>query len=398
MSDTLKGILLALILIAALLVLLIVFTNDDPPEEEPGFTGPGGIIVPPLEEPDDEDDVIEDEPDVIHGSGETPYGVFYRGRLELPVFGATGWAATGLVLRSEARANSERVMNLNPGDVFTIFDEENDWWFVILPSEVSGWVESSRCFINLPDVIPSIVYQISNAMSSEFRSSGFELPGITHNSLYQASAFNERLDRFEYVVPGSYALAQALFAVQQLALSNDETLVIYEVFRPMETQRAVAASLNRLMDRNDAEFNDTVYRAITNSQWSVGNFISQGRSNHQLGAALDVTIGIVDEKETKQTGDYLFYYIRDHSRVQEPSPMHELSPRAALPSRSAATESDIDERIWKMKSYFEVFGFRPITSEWWHFNHIASVSRGTSVGITGNFFTPDIHSIPPEKR
>ena len=394
MSDTLKGILLALILIAALLVLLIIFSNNDPLEEEPGRPGSGSIILPPVQEPDD-DEIEEDEPEYIYFNGEDTGGVLYRGRLELPVKGATGWAATSLVLRSEPRSSSDRMASLEAGDAFVIFEEEGDWWFIILPNEVSGWVEHRRCFINLPDVLPSIIYNISNAESSVFRSSGYDLPGITHNNLYIAYSYNERLERGEFIVPGAYAMAQALYAVQQLALSNGETLIIYEAFRPMDTQRRVAAALNKLMDRSDPEYNDLVYRAITDSPWSVSNFISQGRSNHQLGAAVDTSIGIVEERELVKTGDYVYHRVKYYTRVDEPSPMHELSPRAVLPLRSEPGASDFSESIWKMKSYFEVMGFRALPSEWWHFNHTASISSGSSVGITGNFFTPVIYSIPP---
>jgi len=394
MSTTLKIILIALLIIAALLVMFIIYSSMDPPEEpEPAPPQGGGIILPPIPEP--EEGEREDDSSYIYvseGSGEY---VFYRGKLELPVQGSTGWAATNLVVRSEARSSSERVISLSPGDAFVIFEEVGDWWYVILPNEVSGWVEISRCFINLPDVIPSIIYNISNAVSSEFRSSGVDLPGITHNNLYSAYSFNERLGRSEYIVPGLYSLAHALFAVQQLALSNGETLIVYEVYRPSDTQRRVAAALNRLMNRNDPEFNEFVYRAITDSPWSVGNFISQGRSNHQLGAAIDSTIGIVEERELLRTGDFAYHRVKYYSRLTEPSPIHDLSPRAVLPDRNSASAIHIDNNIWGMKSYFEVMGFTSIASEWWHFNHTASVRSGSSVGIAGNFFTPTIYSIPP---
>ena len=394
MNDTLKIILIALLIIAALLVMFIIYSSMDPPEvPEPGPAHSGGIILPPVTEPEESES--ENEPNYIYvseGSGEY---VFYRGKLELPVQGSTGWAATNLVVRSEARSSSDRISNLSPGDAFVIFDEVGDWWYVILPNEVSGWVEINKCFINLPDVLPSIIYNITNAVSSEFRSSGVDLPDITHNNLYSAYSYNERLERSEYIVPGLYSLAQSLFAVQQLALSNGETLIIYEVYRPMDTQRRVAAALNRLLNRSDSEFNEFVYRAITDSPWSVGNFISQGRSNHQLGAAIDSSIGIVEEREILRTGDFSYHNIKYYSRLTEPSPIHDLSPRAVLPDRNSSSAIHIDNNIWGMKSYFEVMGFTALASEWWHFNHTASVRAGSSAGITGNFFTPSVYSIPP---
>jgi len=394
--NTLKGILLALLVIAAILIMLILYENTQPAfiDTNPGNSDNNGSTnVPPIEDPEQNGGGQEDDPDYIYDDSREH--LFYRGRLELPVVGATGWAASTLVLRSEPRASSDRIINLVPGDAFVIFEESDNWWNVILPNEVSGWVEVNRCFINLPDVIPSIVYNISNAVSSEFRSSGFDLPGITQNNLYSAYSFNERLGRGEFIVPGSYALARALFAVQQIALSNGETLIVYEVFRPMETQRAVASALNRLMNRSDDLYNDVVYRAITDSQFSVSNFISQGRSNHQLGAAVDVTMGIVDEMEIIRSGDYSFHSVKFYSRVAEPSPMHELSPLAVLPGRDSQAATGIYDGIWRMRSYFEQMGFRPIASEWWHFNHTTSVTSGSSAGIAGNFFTPSIYSIPP---
>ncbi|MDR2569213.1 MAG: hypothetical protein LBD23_02805 [Oscillospiraceae bacterium] len=391
MSNTLKSIVIAVLLLAALIILLITFTNNEYPDLNPVQENGGTVITPPEDEPDNNNK--EDEPGNFIDDPDDH--VFYKGRLELPVLGATGWVAARLTLRAEARATSSRLMDLVPGEVFTIFDEVDNWWYVILPNEVSGWVEINKCFINLPDVIPSIVYNISNAVSSEFRSSGFDLPGITQNSLYTAYSHNGRLERGEFIVPGTYNLATALFAIQQLALNNGETLIIYEVFRPIEAQRAVAAALNRMLNRNDSEYNEVASRAIRDSQWSVGSFISQGRSNHQLGAAIDVTIGIVEEIEFIQTGEYSHRRIKYYNRVDEPSPMHELSPKAVLPKANTPEGAGIDERIWRMKSYFETTGFTALPSEWWHFNHTTSVSNGISQNITGNFFTPLVYSIPP---
>jgi len=98
MSTTLKIILIALLIIAALLVMFIIYSSMDPPEvpEPDDLPQGGGIIIPPIPEP--EDGEREDDSSYIYvseGSGEY---VFYRGKLELPVQGSTGWAATNLVV------------------------------------------------------------------------------------------------------------------------------------------------------------------------------------------------------------------------------------------------------------------------------------------------------------
>ena len=399
--DTVKRIAIPVLLLAALIGLFVwVSTYEFPTLGPSQIYNNNGSSVPA----DSPEYIIIDE-GTGYISEEVIEHVFYSGNLELPVIGATGWAATRVTLRSQASTSSESITTLSAGDVFTIIDEFDDWWHVRLPDRTTGWAETRMCFINLPDVLPSIIYDIQNSYSSQFRSSGYLLPDITFHRLYEANSedsidsINTRFPEDEYrtsfIVPAQYTLAQALYTVQQLALANNETIIVYEAFRPRHTQRAVAASLNRLLDVEDPEFSISAYRAIMDSNWSVGDFISQGRSNHQLGAAVDVSIGIVRKKEVFRTGGFSYYRITEHSKVWEPSPIHELSPRAVLPSRNSADADKIDENIWNMKSYFERAGFRPLSSEWWHFNHTPSVSIGSSAGISGDFFTPDIYSEEP---
>jgi len=402
--DTIKRIALPLVFLAVLIGLIIWIGTY----ELPG-SGPSSILANPGTSTPEEDPEIAEDPDEPGYSSEEPINhTFYNGNLELPVLGATGWAAVKLTLRSQASASSDSAATLSAGDVFTIIDEYDDWWHVRLPDQTVGWVESRMCFINLPDVLPSIVYDIQNSYSSQFRSSGYLLPNITLHKLYNANSedsvnsINTRFPEDDYktsfIAPALYSLAPALYDVQQLALANDETIIIYEAFRPRETQRAVAASLNRLLDYTDPEFSAVAYVAISESRWSVGDFISQGRSNHQLGAAVDVSIGKVNNKEIFRTGGYSYYRITEHTKVREPSPIHELSPKAVLPLYNSAGAERIDENIWNMKSYFERVGFRAIGSEWWHFNHTVSVTIGSSLNINGDFTTPDIFSIEPIRQ
>ncbi|MCL2387676.1 MAG: SH3 domain-containing protein [Defluviitaleaceae bacterium] len=331
--------------------------------------------------------------------------VFYwerGGNLELPVTGATGWAATNLVLRAGASTNSARVADLSAGNGFTILDAQTGWWYVRLPNGTTGWVDNRRCFINLPDVLPSIIYNNTNATASVFSSSGFFLPGVTGYQLYQARAYNPRLGREEYIVPAMYALAQALFIVQQAALSNNETIIIYEVYRPHSAQRNVATSLNLLMADNAF-----VRDAIVYSPWSVGNFISQGVSNHQRGAAVDASIATVNEMEIAQIGEFSYLRITSYSRMHAGSAMHELSPWSAVVDSPGGVSASavlagtvrwseaVTDGVINMQRYFAAAGFRPLSSEWWHFDHVQSINIANSVGISGNFYTETIYSILP---
>ena len=391
-GDVIRIIVITLLSMIILTVLLIFVANFEIPELNLTYVD-SNPILPPATIVDnawrEQDATIYAEDLIEH--------IFYwerGGTLELPVIGATGWAATSLVLRAEASTNASSRANLAPGDGFTILDGSVDgWWQVRLPRGTEGWVEIRRCFINLPDVLPSIVYNQTNARASRFTSSYVPLPDVWGERLYEAHSFNERLRRYEYHVPAMYTTAQALFRVQQMALNNGETLVIYEVFRPRSAQVRTRDSLNALVRENHF-----VAQAFTGG-WSVGNFISQGVSNHQRGGAVDAAMGIVREQEILQTGNYSFVCNGTVRSIHGTSSMHELSPYAVLPrDRNSALGRELHEVIWNMRDYFLANGFRPLASEWWHFDHTASINTASSVGIVGDFYTSTIYSVPPVRN
>ena len=243
------------------------------------------------------------------------------GRFELPINGATGWAASQMQLRSEPSRSANVVTRLTLGQGFTIIAEYGDWWNVSLGGDnaVSGWVLHREAFINLPDIIPSLVFDITNAYSSMKRSSGYEIPNITGYALYEARTFNSRLNRYEFIVPVLYSTSKRIFEAQQAALADGNTIIIYEAFRPRITQQSVVSNLRVLMDSNAR-----VRSAINTAPWGLSWFIATGTSNHQRGVAIDAGLGRIISYETRTSG--MFYYIRitDFERFTMPTPMHEL--------------------------------------------------------------------------
>lgn len=124
---------------------------------------------------------------------EFQYTSYYEtGNLELPVNNATGYASVLMNLKSEANINSKNIAELKPGSAFRIIKEEGSWWYVNY-SGLYGWLDNTYCMINLPDVIPSIIYNDTNSYSSIFKSSGKSLPDITGKQLYNAKYYNTRL-------------------------------------------------------------------------------------------------------------------------------------------------------------------------------------------------------------
>jgi len=411
MSDTIKLIIITLLAMTIVTVVLIFVSSidgislggDNAGDSAQTANSPSQDINLYVPVPSNPGMGLITEADLINH-------VFYHyngGATELPVIGATGWAATNLVLRETPSTTGRDIVTIFPGRGFQILDSTEGWWYVELGNGVTGWAETRRCFINFPDVLPSIVYNITNATSSIFRSSGFPLTNITGDVLYSARSYNPRLGREEYIVPGMYSTARALFIVQQEALQNQQTIIVYEIFRPRSTQNAVVSSVQALL-RDNAEAN----RAIEDSPWNLTDFISTGRSNHQRGAAIDAAIGTVNETEIIQVGDYSYLRITSHTRIVAGSAMHELSPQSAIVYQrggvsAAAVRAGtvrwaavVTPGVIQMQEFFaaEVAGFDPLPSEWWHFNHRDSINIANAVDIRGEFLIETIYSVPPVRQ
>lgn len=283
--------------------------------------------------------------------------------LELPVNGATGYAPVAMTLWTEISAEGAgagAVAQLEPGDAFLILREEGEWWQV-QAEQGTGWVWHGCCMINLPDVIPSIIYDATNSYNSLYRSSGKEIPGVTGQALYPGAAYNLRLDRDEYAMPMLYAAAKKVCAAQQAALAQGNSLKIYEAYRPYFVQQAVIQGLSAL-----AESDPEVAAGVNTSPWHMGYFIATGYSNHQRGIAVDVSLVKVTKTQTRTTGGVEYLQVTGYEEYRMPTQMHELS-------------------------------MAPLESEWWHFNDFAARDRAGSYLSTGNFVIEGTLSRPPER-
>ena len=329
-----------------------------------------------------------------------PEPVRYSGELELPVNGASGYAAVSLYLREEPDASASAAAVLEAGAGFTILEESGEWWRV-RAGETEGWVEHADCLINLPDVIPSIVYNVTNSYSSLFRSSGRELPGVTGQMLYESRSYNERLGREEFTVAVQYRMAKKICAVQQSALADGYTLILYEGFRPYSVQLQVSDSLSALMEEVPE-----VRAGVETEQWSINWFIATGVSNHQQGYAIDVSLGRVGELTENVCGNYLYDTVSSYEELAMPTAMHELSIAAASMARpvtsksptgwrKAAPAASMNEAAFALQDYCVSAGLTPLASEWWHFNDLDCLSA-VDDSWTGDFVLSGNYSVPPE--
>ncbi|MFI3202564.1 MAG: hypothetical protein R3Y54_13775, partial [Eubacteriales bacterium] len=102
------------------------------------------------------------------------------GEFELPLQGACGFVGVSTNVRDEIGGNT--LIILSPGQSFTIVEEMEEWWKILVEG-TEGWVESKNCLINLPDVLPSIIYENPYANICTSCSLGREIPNVTGHRL-----------------------------------------------------------------------------------------------------------------------------------------------------------------------------------------------------------------------
>ncbi len=320
----------------------------------------------------------------------------YEGDFELPINGTTGFASVTLPLYDQINGN--KISSLKPGQGFKILSESGDYFYIELSDSTNGYVESKYILVNLPDLIPSIIYDDTNSYSSIFRSSGYNLENITGKALYNVNLYNKRFDRNEFVMPLLYTMAKKIAQVQKEALKNDDCLKIYETYRPYDVQMDVSKSLSNLMDSNE-----TVKAGITTPPWDKSWFIAVQLSNHQRGVALDVSLCKVNEKEYNYCGKYIYFDVTKYEEYTMPTKMHELSKSAATFTspvnsksktdwKNARLASSMTSGSIKLQKYFTSFDLTPLASEWWHFNDLDARELTKNNSSAGKYFLTECYS------
>ena len=144
--------------------------------------------------------------------GSNPYAP--TGNFELNVAGSTAWNGGDSPLAVYKTENgSTQAATIPVSTAFALLEDKgggrvkigyvSDGGWTGADLDGTGWVDKDSILVNLPDVLPSIAYESDSGKQ-----------------------FSSRLTRFEYAVPGTYALAQQLALLQAEAMSSGETLVV----------------------------------------------------------------------------------------------------------------------------------------------------------------------------
>lgn len=340
--------------------------------------------------------------------------------------GSTGTPATEPEIPAETEPEEEEepptltdgaLALVASGTPFTVLQEEGDWWQVAVTTdyftdeeqtqtqrgEITGWLEHKYCLVNLPDVIPSIIYDATNSYSSHFRSCGKVIPEVTGEAFYPSKTYNERLGKMEFMMPVLYSMAFKLCEAQQSALAEGNSLILYEGYRPHEVQTKVLNSLSA-MTRTDPE----VKEAVTGAPWRISWFISGGYSNHQRGYAVDMGLAKVSETKEYTTGGYRYVRVWNYERYEMPTPIHELSRAAAtytapvtINSTTAWKSAEMtqamasNEPALGLQRYCTDAELTPLASEWWHFNDLSTRSQVLDNQGIGDFLISSVRSAAP---
>ena len=403
---------LSVIALGSIVFFVFSYTQEHAGREAEGVEPNGEVYqevqeeetIPQVPEEDESEETPEEEPEEEEPEEqeeeEVPLMV-YDGIFELPIAGATGFAPVFMSVRASPDVHAASVLDLSPGSGFTILEEQEEWWQIEVEG-LAGWVLHAYCFINLPDVMPSIVYNVTNASSSVIRSSGVEVPRVTGHRLYQGCSYNPRLGREEYISAILYSTAIRVADAQRMALSEGNTLVLVEAFRPLSTQMLIVEALSAL-----AMENAVVHQGLNQGAWHMGWFVATGVSSHQTGAAIDVTLAQVNATETRGVGSYSITVITDYTEFIMPSPIHELSVQAVVLASPMSTMDltawanatlapTMNEAAMTLQRYLLGAGFTPLASEWWHFDDSHSAHRIRYNSGNGDFVLSEVFSRVPE--
>lgn len=389
--------------LSIILIGLIIYIIQDLQTDSPDGTAETPTEQPTqTDQPSEETSEEPEEPVNIKEPIPPEFPIWYEeGPFELPLIGAGGYTSVEQKLFAEPDTQADVLVTLKAGAPFVIEQEIGEWWRVKGDSGTDGWIQHKTAMINLPDVIPSIIYDHTNSYNSQFRSSFVDIPELTGESLYDMRAYSDRLGEDSYIMPILYQTAKKVQAAQQIALQNGEALKVYETFRPRDIQLLVNEALSKL-----AKNNSVVKTGITEKPWSLTWFINTSVSNHQKGLAIDLTLVKIEKLTERIVGDYHVPKILEYTEYEMQTPFHELSTNSAMFTKPIASSdqegwknmtlnSAVTEPALRLQEYMTAAGFTPLASEWWHFNDVDTLNQLKETAGTGEYRITELINRPP---
>ncbi len=293
---------------------------------------------------------------------------------------STVWPTKDLTVYADA--NKTSVIGVaSRAQAFCVLALENGL-FRVRFADTYGYIDSNYCMINLPQYLgDNCLYNITNSYQSLYKAHDYEIPEVTGTLVtgYEQIMLGEG----EYLVPLLYPVAKKLADAAVDALSRGYKLLIYDSFRPQSATAAlhdlalIFAETMVPQPEPDPENPDApVPPAMTFGdymtdyyRYTLSNFIAKGRSKHNLGIALDLTLVAVDPATLNPEPDPNAPPLPEGQEpVPTVGPDGELimqTPMHDLTWYSERKQNNANAKL--LREIMEGAGFGGIASEWWHY-------------------------------
>ena len=210
--------------------------------------------------------------------------------------------------------------------------------------------------INLKDIIPSALYNITNANASIYKSRGNKLNKVTGYDIY-GSGWDSSM------APIRVETAKKIQKAETLALKYGNRIKIYDSFRPWTVQRKVADAVKSNWFNGKVYCISNEFDSSKNTNGSYANCVTDSKGwfiaiaatnpgSHNIAKAIDVTLVTSD----------------DNQEISTQTKMHELS------GDSVPTKEKVNKYRGELalNYLFTNSGMYFLPSEWWHFEDISN--------------------------
>ena len=302
--------------------------------------------------------------------------------------GATVWPMVKINLyRNVANGGtkgSEHIGTIPQGVALKVLDmtnktNEKNSFVKVSYGGKTGYINGWLTMINLPDVIPSAIYNITNAKASIYKTRGNNLSGITGKDIY-GSLWTSSM------APIRIETAKKIQKAETTALKYGNRIKIYDSFRPWTVQRKIADAVKSnwfngktyCISKEFDSSKNTNGRSVNCVTDSKGWFIAIAATNpgsHNIAKAIDVTLVTSD----------------DNQEIATKTKMHELSGNS-IPTTSAVNTYRGELAL---NYLFTNSGFYFLPSEWWHFedvNNVGYSSYYNQIKCLGNPFVSNSYN------
>lgn len=195
--------------------------------------------------------------------------------------------------------------------------------------------EDASGFVLLTDVIPEAILEMRYFSTYNFI--GDRIPGYE-----------------EPVALLTRPAADSLKAVSDELLAKGYRLKIFDAYRP---QCAVDYFVKWARDVNDVRMKEYFYPEISKASIIPSGYIST-RSGHTRGSTVDLTLfDMASQKEVDMGCTFDYFGLASHPMVQPGEPVGAYKP----------INREQYELRQLLRSTMSKHGFKPISTEWWHF-------------------------------